>query len=326
MGNLAAGGELDRKHAEYNLVAMAIDIGLTPSDAAKQVRRGLNRGEQTPRGAPAHGTMLTDRADAITAAVTWWENVNRDHELRTRRGATTKRILAAFALLAIGAGKVRISESYRELAEASGVSIGTITKHRAELSRWVRLVEAGNRWNGNRSTWQLQTNQRALGNRPEADPSGNDGLFPSARTLTDPSDPYWHRWATGWAVYRLLDADDAHNAHELAAGTGLHVGSVRRILARFAAEGIAERDADGLWTARLGVTPQRGLIDHRALRHARHRAEREVWALNRERIFARREEGRVIPPPNVDPLTGEVVRTAARAPRHRRPRHLPEPR
>ena len=290
LGELVAGGELDAGTIEPVLIQAGELIGLPRSDAIRTVRRGLERGSTNPRRAPeGNRQVLQSRTDAIGAVCDWWATIERDPALRTRTGATTRRILAAFFRLAMKAGKVELAESYREIAEASGVSIGTITKHRAAWNRYVRQIEPGNRWKATRSQWRLLiTKGRASGNMPEASPTGEAGVFPTARGIKAPSDNYWHRWSTGWATYRRLEPDAGRTVAELAEETGLHRGTIRRTLHRFAADGIAQRDCDGLWTECPDAESPPGL-DRKEERRERHRLDRLVHADRRHRLAADRE-------------------------------------
>ena len=69
--------------------------------------------------------------------------------------ATTKRILAAFGLLALELGKVSFAASYRQIAELAGVSVGTVAKHQQHFARWVYPVAKGSRFQGTSTTWRL---------------------------------------------------------------------------------------------------------------------------------------------------------------------------
>ncbi len=274
MGELVGGGELARIHAERMLLDAGRAVRLPESEVRRTVRRGLNHGEQKPRRAPEGGTMLRDRAEAVEAVIGWWSAVTAT-DWHGARAATDLRILAGFALLAMRAGKVRLAESYREVAEAAGVSVGTITKHRMALAKWVRRVECGSRFKtGTRSVWQLVG--RATGNKPASPARDASGMFPSARTITDPAHPLWHRWSTGWRIACLLDPGEVSTVRSLASVTGLHPGSVRRLLARLAAEGVAASDGDGGWTLTDPGHQVDTIVDFVAERRAMHRAQRIV--------------------------------------------------
>jgi len=52
VGELVAGGELDREAAQCALTAAGVESGLSEREAARQVRCGLTAGEKNPRGSP----------------------------------------------------------------------------------------------------------------------------------------------------------------------------------------------------------------------------------------------------------------------------------
>ncbi|HSH22587.1 MAG TPA: hypothetical protein VK975_00810 [Acidimicrobiales bacterium] len=289
IGELVAGCEVDEEAAE----AFLIDAGrsltggrLTDQEVRRQVRQGLARGKRTPRTAPTKGTMLRDRTDAVLAVVEWWEAV-QCHEWKGRTAGTTLRILAAFAILGAKVGKVRLEESYREVAEAAGVSVGTIAKHKARWLPFVRQVSVGNRITASRTVWQLVV--RANGNRP-ASPAGKaSGLFPNARTLSDPAHNAWHQRPNDWRVYCLLTEEVTSAAH-LVEVTGLHPSTIGRIGARLVDLGAVERDEDG-WhvvpaDAEALQLAGEDHADHLRLRHAKDRALHKTW---RTELIERRE-------------------------------------
>jgi hypothetical protein len=52
LGNLVGSGELDRADTESLLLAAAIETGLPTNEAITHIRRGISRGEKTPRTVP----------------------------------------------------------------------------------------------------------------------------------------------------------------------------------------------------------------------------------------------------------------------------------
>lgn len=274
MGELVAGRELDEDRTVSTLVDMGRALDLTEADARRTVANGLQRGAQHPRQAPDVARTVANRAEAIAEVVTWWQAVQAE-EWRGARACTTLRILAGFALLAVKAGKLDLAESYREVAEAAGVSVGTVSKHRSGLAPWVSRIEVGDRFEGTRSRWRILT--RAFGNRPALPAGLASGLFPDARTLTDPAEAHWDRWSTGWRLYGLLDTDEAVDAKSLASSTGLHVGTVRRNLVRLEAEGLARCDGDGGWLS-VDQGEEPAFDGHKAAaRHSRHQHQRREY-------------------------------------------------
>jgi predicted transcriptional regulator len=289
-GSLVAGGELDELAAQTTLVALGRTVGLTHRDAERQVSRGMAQGALRPAVA-GPSPAIWSAGDARATVVEWWNSVMADEQLRTATGATVVRILAGFGLAAMAAGTTRVNESYRELAELSGVGIGTIHRRLPELARFVRRTHRGRRNSTvDRSSWQLVTG-RAERNTQDALPTGYAGVFHPARGLQNPSSPWWQRWSTGWRLFCELDADDGLTAAELATRTGLHVTSVRRNLRRMEQNGWTHRDELGRWRCTpetVETEPEYdGIRNHRELRRQRFRTERE---LRREALAARARE------------------------------------
>ncbi len=186
----------------------------------------------------------------------------------------TKRILAAFGLLALELGKVSFAASYRQIAELAGVSVGTVAKHQQHFARWVYPVAKGSRFQGTSTTWRLNL-ARVKGNMPEAYLSGKEGLFPTAR----PADNYWHRWSSGWAVWcELSTTNESATASAIGSAIGLHPATVRRALRRLEADGLVSR-SEGLWSRNTSLASEpiagEGLVDHAAERRLRHEQDRE---------------------------------------------------
>jgi hypothetical protein len=178
LGELVAGGELEEEATCAELEQVGRLVGLSDSDVRGAVRAGMRRGSQRPRRAPEGGHKIADRLDAMLRTVRWFNAAMEDPAFQGRRGPTQLRILAGFAMKAISAGKVEVAESYREIAEAAGVSVGTVAKHITGLSAWVRRVRCGSVATG-RSVWRLQV-ARAIGNNPTTSDLNASGLFPRA--------------------------------------------------------------------------------------------------------------------------------------------------
>lgn len=289
-GSLVAGGELDELEARTTLTAMARTVGLRNHDAERQVRRGMAQGALRPAVAGASPALFS-AGDARATVLAWWNSVMADEQLRSATGATVVRILAGFGLAAMAAGTTRVHESYRELAELSGVGIGTIHRRLPELARFVRRTHRGQQHSTvDRSSWQLVTG-RAERNTQDALPAGFAGVFHPARGLQNPSSPWWQRWSTGWRLFCELDADDGLTPAELATRTGLHVTSVRRNLRRMERNGWTHRDELGRWRCTpesLETEPEYdGIQNYRERRHERFRLERE---LRRQALAARARE------------------------------------
>jgi hypothetical protein len=291
-GSLAAGGEIEIESALAALEITARLVGMPEAELRRTISDGVSRGVESPRRAPTDSTMIASANDARVEVVEWWERVCAD-DWSDRRGATTLKILGGFYQLATTAGKVRLRQSYREIAEAAGVSVGTVAKHEARWSRYVAVVHKGSRTGKaprdgraanptNRSVFQLLTTARK-GIRPEATVTAEAGLFPdralsipSAVALADPACDVWQHWAAGWRLWCALDDCETATAKQLAETTGRSVVSIRRTLNRLAEWQLASRDGDGGWR-RLDVAPPTTVVPHRDRRRERHRAEREQF-------------------------------------------------
>lgn len=305
LGELIAGGELDLETAEGALIEKGRSIGLADCDVRRQVSRGIDKGRTHSRKASSTG--VTTKAETLAEVVAWWEAV-RLAPPTGRTAGTTLRILAGFHHLALSAGKLRISESYREIAEAAGVSVSTVHARRADWAPWVRRVSRGRalRFTGSRTTWQLVSKPgRATTNSPASPEGKASGLFGNARSpgLADPVHNLWHRWGNGHRVYCLLDVVDAVSTKELATTTGLHPGTVRRIGARLFDLGVVDRDEDGWRATELDISEVVYLhldgIDHAGERRARHVGERDLhrrWLAQRV-ATAERPKLAVVPEP-----------------------------
>lgn len=310
-GELLAGGELaDRGAVEAFLVAAALSaLPDDPAGARRAVRRGLDRGAAKPRTAP-DTQGLSSRGEAVAAVCGWWERVQAGVPA-DRRTPNTLRIAAAFALQACAAGRVDVSASYRQIAEAAGVSVGTVAGHLPRLDPFLRVVEAGSRQTGVPTVWRLRTD---LNSPPP--PGEESGLFkvvhppalrlprPDLDPLDAPNHDAWTGWPNGWRVYLALDAVEPRSVAGLADALDLHPRTIRRALHRIAALGAATCDGDGGW--RLAADRR---VDNPGdalrRRRERHEADRVRWRHWRHRLLHSRDFARD-PPENVDPRTGEI--------------------
>src|SRR5207249_2174933 len=113
-------------------------------------------------------------------------------------------------------------------------------------------------------------------------------LFDDARSLEQPSDDAWHRWAGGWDVYRHLDRYEGRSAKQLAAITGRSQGGTRRILNLLRADGRAVKDKAG-WR-RIGPDSATEGLGHGERRHQRHVDDREVLQRRQAQRLADEEQ------------------------------------
>lgn len=284
LGQLHAGAALsDTDLAGYRreTVAMARQVGLTTRDAERAVANGITRGSQRPRQASGGA----DRPETVTAVVAWWQRADQDPAWRDRRGPTTRRIVAALAVLAAAAKTTSITDSYRTVAETAGVSVGTVHKHLARLARWVD-VRPGSDGTHTHTTWTLKGVH--FGNTPCPSPPGEAGVFPNDHDpLSLPNHDRWHHWSGGWAVYTALKASpDGASADDLARASGRRRRTVKRALAVFERWGVASHDGERWHRTGQHVPHETFWADRRRQTHARQRtvwAERlHLWAVERE--------------------------------------------
>src|SRR5579862_4773152 len=78
---------------------------------------------------------------------------------RSRRSASHRRLLSALMDCAIQKGATKVEESYRELAERAGMSLGTVAKRIKELEAWV-LIEPSKVGGRERSTFTLRMSMK----------------------------------------------------------------------------------------------------------------------------------------------------------------------
>jgi hypothetical protein len=275
IGSLTAGGELHEGYAHSQLVEIGLVLGLARADVERQVTRGLTLGQANPRSAPRKET-LDGAADARVRTLAWWDAIASDPALRTRTGTTTLKILAGFALLAMHAGKVKLSESYRQVAEAAGVSPGTVVKHRAALAPYVRQVIVHRRTECKGTEWQLVVRRGHLETALRSREVTPQVLFPNGHPLGDPSANVWHRRSGWWAAWSMLDEDEGLTVAELGAAIGRQPRTVRRILGWMAAEGLVVA-VEGRWCRQEAAVAPVVEVDHAEARKARHAAERDAW-------------------------------------------------
>jgi DNA-binding transcriptional regulator YhcF (GntR family) len=298
IGNLVAGGELEEELAESELRKRGLEV-LGPKrrrEVERTVAEGLARGKTTPKSAPTNTRALQSAAEARFAIVEWWRKA------QAIQCHTCRKILGGFYTTALEAGKLTLAESYREIAERSGVCRRTVHTHREHWRAYVRRVKKANKWRAHsRSVWQLGVYANALHleetpAHPCTTPVGNASSHNSEWCIsarppqTDPARDLWHRWPAGWYMYSALDSgEEPVTASELAALVGVHAGTARRGLRRLEANGMAERQ-DGRWRA---LHPQdREAWYHLNERKERHRAERALFKDYREGKIGewRREE------------------------------------
>lgn len=281
IGGLIGGGELEEVHATAKLIAKGLAIGRMRSEVERTVAAGVRRGLETPRVPRREGTMLRTRTDAVEQILEWWQGL-QGKPWRGARAATLLRILTGVARVALRAGKVRLTISTRQISEAAGVSVSTVEARRPDWERHVRRISTGSPFTTAAAMYQLDPPAHHRNKSETPLPAIADCSDPvrGEVSLVNPAHNYWHKAAGQWWLYcLLLAADSTVTAGELAAATGISVGSVRRTLARFRDDGVAVRDDDDGWELRPDRDPDRldrESEDFRGQRVRRHQAERMV--------------------------------------------------
>lgn len=319
IGELVSGGELDEAWARSRL-ELAGDR-LKPGHHAeirRCVRDGLRRGQRQPRSAPASETMIRNASDArVRLSALIGHAHARPQRWTGVEGATQLRVLTGLVSLGLRAGKVRITASYREIAEASGVGLGAVRNAIAALEgEWTRVVRFGNRRRSKEPTCFQLLVDVDRGPLADADaavprPNGAGGtrgggghecsfLAPTVETagfptrppggltegLRDPGCPLWRRRANAWRIFNALEAavadGESRTAAELADGLGIPLRTVWRNLGWLADAGLAASDS-GRWRSVATETPdevtERLELVPRQLTRQRHRLEQQLHRL-----------------------------------------------
>lgn len=306
IGELVAGGELE--HARARDLLCRTGLKLKPgfdSEILRTVEQGLKRGAETAREAPSTGAMVRDASDARLRLLAMLTLAQRDQARWAGvTGGTDLKVLVGLSTLALHAGKLRVGASYRQIAEASGVSIGSLRRALGSLEgRFIRRVHlAGPFRRADRSVFQFVTPVEfldvLLGVTSEQAGGSSYGegrqcsIVASPRRellregLRDPSHPLWSRRAAAWRVFMALDderrAGEWVTPSELAEGLLIPLQTVRRSLRFLAVHGLLESSE----RSHTVPEPERALaaVSHleplRNKRLERHRLDRE-----RHRLF-----------------------------------------
>lgn len=284
-GELIGGGEIDRSTAEaaLKIVAGSRDIG----DADRQIRRGIARGLQHPRNPNlTGGRNITSKVDARIMIFEWVENLDAS--------GTDRRICAAIGSHCWNVGTTTVDLSYREIAEACGMSVSTISAHAGRLGRWVRIVRHGRRFRAtnNRTRWRLITREScAKTDQAEGHPLyGVGGLFENGTTLRDPAANQWYRWSSGWTLWSLLDLVDAVTVPDLVVLSGYSRRTVYRTLGKLEQFALAEKTETGWLRLDVALDPREDFTIQE-FRRRRHRQQREVHDRFLQSRYDEREVG-----------------------------------
>jgi len=290
-GNLLGARELfEESYVISALLEVATTRGMDKRKAERTISRGMDRGRTTPRGAPDR-PRLYNRADAVVATTVWWESVQRG-PWTGRSAANDLRVLAGFRTIALRRGRIRFTASYRQIAEESGVVVGTVTKAvKRGLNGYVHRVKRGSRLQGTSTEWQLVTKQHAFW-KQGLSPGTESNMFPNApRSLGLPDHDEWYRWPNGWRVYTSLSFDEGLTVSDIATITGRPPETIRRILNKLRDKHLAIR-VDGEWRA---LSRPENVFDGpfvRPAREERHKRDRILWARSRAGLIDQKRAAR----------------------------------
>jgi len=152
IGQLVAGGEINRIDAETVLAQAAIAAGLKPSEAHATTRSGLDAGERHPRRRPQEhvGYGMTREREALLAwcAIFDWVTLGR-------KAASVRAVAEAMAQRAGTATGSSWRASTRELAELARLSAKTVTGCLAELVHAGAVVRSGRDARSGAALWSL---------------------------------------------------------------------------------------------------------------------------------------------------------------------------
>jgi hypothetical protein len=166
MGRLLGGGQLDSTtEVQDFLVELGKGLGLPRAEVHRQVRNGLKIGRKRPKTPPRPPTPARDDLGLLRAYRAVWENAWAIQE-QGPSYATTLRIVAALCLCGVRSGEREFQAGHRKLADLSGVSPGTVTKHLARVGPWFERTDPGDRAQARPSSWRLSVGNTS-GTKPK---------------------------------------------------------------------------------------------------------------------------------------------------------------
>jgi hypothetical protein len=345
IGELVGGGEI----SETLAITALVEVGslVKPearSEIERTVRDGVDRGRKNnPRTAPTTGVMVKDAQEARMRLLALLHKAGSDPTRWSgMAGASDLRVLVGLLLMGLHAGKLRVGASYRQIAERSGVSLGTVTRALGALEgSWIRRTHFANgHRRADRSVFQLLAPAdwiEELAATTEHAGGTSDGKLRQCSLLAvdssrlgsglrDPGHPLWKRRSTAWRLWCALaeerdQGEMSVSAKELAAMTTAPERTVWRNLAWLAEHDLVEC-ADQRWSA-VGEADAVGLVAHlepqRELVRERHRIEREqhrVWLAERS-CAGRLRKGHVVDDAQIASLRMARTRIAGRWDAHR---------
>lgn len=282
LGRLVAGGQVEEDFAETLVLDLADAIGRDTSEAHKAWRWALRAGQRSPR-TPSPTRRVTTHT-VVEDVLAWWDQIATDPTLtEARSGATARKVLSGVALVAINAHRIEVGMSYRQLAEAGGLSLATVKRTRALWGRHLVVARPADRRRGQRTVWRLRfsttdgahSDPNAGGRGHGHSPNGLRMRAPSSGDVGLPGGNAWHRCSGCWATWSALDVTEPATPKDIAPAIGRHPGTVRKTLRRLAADGLVIEVAGG-WVRVPDAAEPEG-PDFAAARRARHEIERSHY-------------------------------------------------
>ena len=326
MGSRVGAGEMDHERAHRVLSAAGRHaMGMSATEAAKQVTRGLDKGLRSPRAASAWGTIKT-REDGSLYWCRWWDSLDQADFVGTK-GSTLLRLFAAMTLNGIAVGKRDLDFGVRQAALATGMSTNTLTKMlkkngAAEASRYIRAITRAKHGERKTTTWRpvlRARNDELRDTRMRSTGGAKAPCVAHSRASGGPAEladaDAFHGRLNAWRIYSLLSTDEEATVPQLVAVTGLTAATVRDNLRWLAERNLATRVDRFAWTS---TTTDAALVEpvnttiRQTGRRGQYERERdairarslheEVERLNRQDMgLVEVRDGFII-----DPLTGEI--------------------
>jgi hypothetical protein len=145
-------------------------MGLPRAEAARNVRRGLDKGLASPRPPSSWGTIKTSD-DARTFWLDWHESIDpAAPEFSGTKGSSLLRMFATFFINGIAVGKRDLDFGVRQAALASGMSTNTATNMlkkggAVESSGYMKAVARAPHGERKATTWRPILRNRSAENR-----------------------------------------------------------------------------------------------------------------------------------------------------------------
>ena len=228
---------------------MADLLSLPKSDAIRTVKNGIDRGMRTPRSAKNLSMEPKDPGDTVLMWMRWWQSLD-PAKFPGTKGSSLLKTLAGVAMLGMAyGGPVDVGASYRQIAEAAGKRVSTVTLHlrrggpargylmcttRLRPHQWLRSADQpqSSRWTPVcQPAKSVQPMDSCCRERPDC---------PEKPGLVDPAGNRWHHAANVGRIDCVLDHEEEVTVAEVVKVTGLTADTVLRHLHSLAETGHAD--------------------------------------------------------------------------------------